>query len=152
MVLLVVFLLCKQKTSCEMGIRDWSSDGCSSDRGDRTTVGAAARRYDAWRREVLGNRAAAWACRRLTAHASSVWHRRDTINRLTVGFLWRILLSSSQSSELTTLTNHSVPTLGDLEIAVLEDLWRFGPSAPKAVYARIGQSQYGTTASREKEG
>lgn len=55
--------------------------------GDRTTVGAAARRNDAWRRDVLGNRAAAWACRRLTAHASSVWHRRDTINRLTVGFV-----------------------------------------------------------------
>ena len=70
-----------------------------------------------------------------------MWHRRDTINRLTVGFLWRILLSSSQSSELTTLTNHSVPTLGDLEIAVLEDIWRFGPSDTKAVYARIGQSR-----------
>ncbi|MBN0002216.1 BlaI/MecI/CopY family transcriptional regulator, partial [Pseudomonas aeruginosa] len=39
------------------------------------------------------------------------------------------------------MTNHSVPTLGDLEIAVLEDIWRFGPSDTKAVYSRIGQSR-----------
>ena len=31
------------------------------------------------------------------------------------------------------MTNHNVPTLGDLEIAVLEDIWRFGPSDTKAV-------------------
>ncbi|WP_240122782.1 BlaI/MecI/CopY family transcriptional regulator [Pseudomonas aeruginosa] len=39
------------------------------------------------------------------------------------------------------MTNHSVPTLGDLEIAVLEDIWRFGPSDTKAVYVRIGKSR-----------
>src|SRR3546814_4379685 len=26
-----MFFFCKQKTAYEMGIRDWSSDGCSSD-------------------------------------------------------------------------------------------------------------------------
>jgi predicted transcriptional regulator len=77
----------------------------------------------------------------LIARKSEAECRHGTINRLTVGFFWTILISSSQSSELTTLTNHSVPTLGDLEIAVLEDIWRFGPSDTKAVYSRIGQSR-----------
>jgi predicted transcriptional regulator len=77
----------------------------------------------------------------LIARKSEAEYRHGTINRLTVGFFWAILISSSQSSELTTLTNHSVPTLGDLEIAVLEDIWRFGPSDTKAVYSRIGQSR-----------
>jgi len=34
-----------------------------------------------------------------------------------------------------------VPPLGDLEIAVLEDIWRFGPSDAKTVYARVGRSR-----------
>lgn len=39
------------------------------------------------------------------------------------------------------MTNHNAPTLGDLEIAVLEDIWRCGPSDAKAVHARIGLSR-----------
>lgn len=39
------------------------------------------------------------------------------------------------------LTNPSVPPLGDLEIAVLEDIWRFGPSDTKTVHARVGRSR-----------
>jgi len=39
------------------------------------------------------------------------------------------------------LTNPSVPPLGDLEIAVLEDIWRFGASDAKTVYARVGRSR-----------
>ena len=34
-----------------------------------------------------------------------------------------------------------MPPLGDLEIAVLEDIWRFGASDAKTVYARVGRSR-----------
>lgn len=37
------------------------------------------------------------------------------------------------------MKNHAVPPLGDLEIAVLEDIWRFGPSDAKTVHTRVGQ-------------
>ena len=39
------------------------------------------------------------------------------------------------------MTNPSVPPLGDLEIAVLEDIWRFGASDAKTVYERVGRSR-----------
>jgi predicted transcriptional regulator len=39
------------------------------------------------------------------------------------------------------LTNPDVPPLGDLEIAVLEDIWRFGASDAKTVYERVGRSR-----------
>lgn len=34
-----------------------------------------------------------------------------------------------------------MPPLGDLEIAVLEDMWNFGPSDAKAVHARVGRTR-----------
>lgn len=34
-----------------------------------------------------------------------------------------------------------MPPLGDLEIAVLEDIWQFGPSDVKKVHARVGCSR-----------
>lgn len=34
-----------------------------------------------------------------------------------------------------------MPPLGDLEIAVLEDIWRFGSSDAKTVHARVGRSR-----------
>lgn len=34
-----------------------------------------------------------------------------------------------------------VPQLGDLEFAVLEDIWSFGPSSAKTVHGRIGHSR-----------
>lgn len=33
------------------------------------------------------------------------------------------------------------PALGDLEVAVLEDIWRSGASDTKAVYARVGSAR-----------
>lgn len=39
------------------------------------------------------------------------------------------------------MTNPSVPPLGDLEIAVLEDIWRFGSSDAKTVHARVKHSR-----------
>lgn len=39
------------------------------------------------------------------------------------------------------MTIPGAPTLGDLEIAVLEDIWRFGPSDVKTVHARVGRSR-----------
>lgn len=37
------------------------------------------------------------------------------------------------------MTELGAPPLGDLEIAVLEDIWRFGPSDAKTVHARVGR-------------
>ncbi len=34
-----------------------------------------------------------------------------------------------------------MPPLGDLEIAALEDIWRFGTSDAKTVYSRVGRSR-----------
>lgn len=39
------------------------------------------------------------------------------------------------------MANPNVPQLGDLEIAVLEDIWRFGPSDAKTVHARVRHSR-----------
>lgn len=43
--------------------------------------------------------------------------------------------------ELNALANVGVPQLGDLEFAVLEDIWSFGASDAKSVHARIGRSR-----------
>ncbi len=39
------------------------------------------------------------------------------------------------------MTRADAPALGDLEIAVLEDIWEFGPSQAKAVHERVGPSR-----------
>ncbi len=41
----------------------------------------------------------------------------------------------------TVLTNPGVPPLGDLEIAVLEDIWRSGSSDSKTVHSRVKHSR-----------
>lgn len=48
---------------------------------------------------------------------------------------------SSQAFGCNKLTNPDVPPLGDLEIAVLEDIWRFGASDAKTVCGRVGRSR-----------
>lgn len=39
------------------------------------------------------------------------------------------------------VANPNAPPLGDLEIAVLEDIWRFGPSDAKTVHTRVKHSR-----------
>lgn len=39
------------------------------------------------------------------------------------------------------MTDAAVPTLGDLEFAVLEDIWAWGPSDTKTVHSRVGRSR-----------
>ena len=35
----------------------------------------------------------------------------------------------------------TMPPLGDLEIAVLEEIWQFGPTDAKALHARVGRAR-----------
>ncbi|MDQ2075888.1 BlaI/MecI/CopY family transcriptional regulator [Marinimicrobium sp. ABcell2] len=39
------------------------------------------------------------------------------------------------------MNNLQAPALGDLEVAVLEDIWRSGSSDTKAVHARVGSAR-----------
>ena len=59
-------------------------------------------------------------------------------NRLTIGFLYGILVRLVPNRESCVVATLSRPYLGELELAILEELWRQGPLDAKATHRIVG--------------
>jgi len=71
----------------------------------------------------------------------SVGFSRDVENRLTIGFSQRILLATFPLLRKLPVSTLSRPYLGELELAVLEQLWRGGALDVKTMHRRVGTSR-----------